>query len=62
VQALHHGQDEGGRLAGPGLGTGEQVATRENEWDGLGLDRGGVRVALAGHGTEELGRQPETIE
>jgi hypothetical protein len=33
VQALHHGQDEGGRLAGPGLGTGEQVATRENEWD-----------------------------
>ena len=62
VQALEHRQHEGGRLAGPGLGAGEDVATGEDERDRLRLDGGGFRVALLGDGTEELGRQPEGIE
>ena len=62
VQPLEHRQDEGGGLAGPGLGAREDVASSEDEGDGLGLDRGGFRVALVGDGAEELGRQPETIE
>ena len=62
MEALEHRQHEGGRLAGAGLGAGEDVAAREDERDGLGLDGGGFRVALVGDGTEELGRQPELIE
>ena len=62
VEALDHRQHEGGRLAGPGLGSGEHVAARQDERDRLGLDGRGFRVALLGDGTEELGRQPETIE
>ena len=62
VEQLQHGQHEGGRLAGAGLGAGEHVATGEHERDRLGLDGGGFRVALLGDGTEELGRQPEVIE
>ena len=62
VEQLEHGQDERGRLAGAGLGAGEHVATGEHERDRLGLDRGGLGVALLGDGTEELGRQPEVIE
>ena len=62
VEQLEHGQHEGGRLAGAGLGAGEHVATGEHERDRLGLDGGGFRVALLGDGTEELGRQPEVIE
>ena len=38
VQALDHRQHEGGRLAGAGLGAGEEVAAGEDERDGLGLD------------------------
>ena len=38
VQALEHRQHEGGRLAGAGLGAGEQVAAGEDERDGLRLD------------------------
>jgi hypothetical protein len=62
MQALEHRQDERGRLAGPRLGAGEDVATGEDERDRLGLDGGGFRVALLGDGAEELGRQPELIE
>ncbi len=62
VEQLEHRQHEGGRLAGAGLGAGEQVATGEDERDRLALDGGGFRVALVGDGTKELGRQPETIE
>ena len=62
VQPLEHRQDERGRLAGPGLGAGEHVAAGEDERDRLGLDGGGLGVALLGDGAEELGRQPETIE
>ena len=62
MEALDHGQDEGGRLAGAGLGAGEHVAPGEDERDRLGLDGCGLRVALAGYGAEEFGRQPELIE
>ncbi len=62
MEALEHGQDEGGRLAGPGLGAGEHVAALQDERDRLLLDGGGFRVALLGHGAKELGRQPEGIE
>ena len=41
---------------------GEHVAALEDGGDCRGLDRGGDRVALVGHGEEQLGRQPETIE
>ena len=44
--ALDDGEREGGRLAGAGLGDAEQVAAFEQGRDGLGLDRGGDRVAL----------------
>ena len=62
VEGLDDRQHEGGGLAGPGLGAGEDVAALEDHGDRGGLDGGGFRVALIGHGTEELGRQPETIE
>ena len=62
VEALEHRQHEGGRLAGAGLGAGEQVAAGEDERDGLGLDGRGLGVALVRDGAEELGREPEVIE
>ena len=62
VQQLEHRQHEGGRLAGAGLGAGHEVATCQDERDGLLLDWGRHRVALIGDGAKELGRQPETIE
>ena len=62
VQSLQHGQDEGGGLAGARLGTSEQIAPFEDEGDGLDLDGRGLAVALVGHGTEGLGRQPKGIE
>ena len=48
VEALEHRQHEGGRLAGAGLGAGEEVAAGEDERDRLGLDGGGFGVALRG--------------
>ncbi len=62
VEQLEDRQDEGGRLAGAGLGAGEHVAPGEDERDGFGLDRGGLCVALGGDRAEKLGRQPESIE
>ena len=62
VEALEHRQHEGGRLAGAGLGAGEHVAAGEHERDRLGLDGGGLGVALPRDGAKELGRQPEVIE
>ena len=56
------GQDEGGGLAGPGLGGGEDVAAGEDERDGGCLDRGGGLVALLGDDLEEIGRQAERVE
>ena len=62
MEALQHRKDEGGRLAGPGLGAGEDVATFEDERDRLGLDGGGFGVALLGDDANKLGRQPKGIE
>jgi hypothetical protein len=63
MEALEHRQHERGRLAGPGLGARRGTSRPvEDERDGLCLDGGGFRVALVGDGTEELGRQPESIE
>jgi hypothetical protein len=62
VEALQHRQDERGRLARPGLGAGQQIATGKDQRNGLALDGRGLGVALLRHGAEELGRQPETIE
>ena len=61
VEQLQHGQHEGGRLAGAGLGAGEHVAAGEHERDGLGLDGGGFGVALVRrHGGARA--QPKVIE
>jgi hypothetical protein len=62
AEALEHGQHEGRRLAGAGLGSGHEVAAGEHERDGLGLDRRGHGVALVGDRAQELGRQPEIVE
>ena len=59
AQALEHRQHEGRRLAGAGLGAGHQVAAGEHERDGLGLDGGGLGVALVRDGAEKFGREPE---
>ena len=48
VEQLEDRQDEGGGLAGAGLGSGEQVAAGEDDRDRLALDRGGLGVALVG--------------
>ena len=62
MQALEHRKDEGGRLAGPGLGAGEDVTSFEDERDRLGLDGGWFGVALLGDDADKLGRQPKGIE
>lgn len=52
VHALEGGDDEGGRLAGPVLGTGEDVATGEGDGDGLFLDgRGSLELRARGSAT-----------
>jgi len=61
-QPLEDGQDEGGRLAGSGLGAGKKIAAGEHERDRLTLDRRGLGVALVRDRAEEFGRQPEDIE
>ena len=62
AEALEHRQHERGRLAGAGLGAGHEVAAVEDERDRLGLDGGGLGVALVRDGAEEFGREPESIE
>ena len=61
-QAVEDGQREGRRLAGPGLGGGEDVAAGEDEGDGGCLDRRRGGVALFGDGLQQIGRQAERIE
>ena len=55
-------QREGRGLARAGLGGGEDVATLEDEGDGLGLDRRRGFVTLLDDGLEEVGRQAERVE
>jgi hypothetical protein len=58
-QALQERQDEGGGLAGAGLGQGFEVAPAKDVGDGLRLHRRGRGVALLANGAQELGRQAE---
>jgi len=46
-------------LAGAGLRGAEQVASREDDRDGLKLDRGGLGVALLRDSAEQLGAKAE---
>ena len=62
VQTLEERQDEGGGLAGPGLGAGQHVAAGQHERNRLGLHGGGLGVALRGDRAEKLGLKPELIE
>ena len=61
-EALKDRQHEGGRLAGAGLGAGEQVAPVEDERDRLALDGGGFGVSLARDSAEQVGLEPEGRE
>ena len=56
-EALQHRQHEGGRLAGAGLGAGQQVTAGEDERNRLALDGGWFGVALRRDGAEQVGRQ-----
>jgi hypothetical protein len=61
-ETLQHRQREPGGLAGARLGRGEQVASRENDGNGLRLDGSGLGVALLGDGAEQLGGKAEILE
>ena len=61
-QALEDRQGEGGRLAGAGLGGGEEVAALEDERDRPLLDGGGLRVALLRDRAKDVGREAEGVE
>lgn len=49
-----HGQQEGDGLAAAGLGDADEVSARHDGGDGLGLDRGGLIVAVPGEGTKDV--------
>jgi len=59
---LQQGKSKARGLAGAGLRRGEEVASREDDGDGLGLDGGGFGVALLRDGTKQLGQQPEAFK
>jgi hypothetical protein len=62
LEELQHRQREARGLPRAGLRGGEQVAAGENDGDGLGLDGGGLGVALLGDCLEQLGRKAEIFE
>src|SRR5204863_2903855 len=61
-EALEHGEDERGGLAGAGLGAGHEVATGQHVGNCLTLDGSWIGVALRRDGTEQSGRKPECRE
>jgi hypothetical protein len=61
-EALQQRQREARGLAGAGLRGAEQVASRENDRDGLQLDGGGLGIALVRDCAEELRAKPERFE
>src|SRR3989337_1055857 len=61
-EPLKNGEDEGGGLAGAGLGAGEQVAAFEHERNRLALNGSGFGVALARDNAQQVGREPEDRE
>jgi hypothetical protein len=61
-EALQERQGEAGGLAGAGLRGAEQIASREDDGDGLRLDGGCFGIALLRDGAKQLGQQPEAFE
>jgi hypothetical protein len=59
AEFLQYRQNEGGGLTRAGLRAGEYVAIGKNGGDGLALNRARRRIALFGHGAQQLGREPE---
>jgi hypothetical protein len=53
IVSVQHGEGEGGGLAGARLGAAEEVMAFENGRNGLGLDGGGIFVALLTHGFQD---------
>jgi hypothetical protein len=62
AKAIEDRQRERGRLAGAGLGGGEDVAALEDEGDGGRLDGRWDGISLLHDGSEEIGRQAELVE
>ena len=54
-------QQEGGRLAGAGLGGGDEVAAGEDGRDGLGLDGRRLGVAHFAGGLHQCGCRPRAL-
>ena len=52
-QQVQHGQGEGRRLAGAGLGAAQQVLALQHRGDGPRLDGGGLFIAGLGHRPQE---------
>ena len=61
-EPLEQRQCETGGFPGAGLGCGEQVASLQDQGNRLGLDRGGVIVALFGYGTQQFGLKAEGVK
>ena len=61
-QLLHHRQQERGRLAGAGLGGGDEVAAGLDRRNRLGLDGGGSVITEFEDVTQEGGRQTELLK
>jgi hypothetical protein len=61
-QQLQQGQDETGGFAGSGLRAGQNVATLQDDGNGLRLDGGGFGVAFVGNSTDQLGTKAERFK
>jgi len=56
---LQDRQGEPGGLAGAGLRGAEQIASCEDDGNGLELDRGGLGITLLRYSAEQLGPEAE---
>jgi hypothetical protein len=61
-QQLQQGQGKTCRLAGTRLRAGQYIATFENDWNSLRLNRCGLRVAFVGNSTDKLGTKAERFK
>ena len=61
-EPLQHGQREARGLAGAGLRGAQQVASREDDRNGLGLNGGGFGITLLRDSAKQLGQEPEAFE
>ena len=59
---IDHRQDEGGGLSRARLGASEDIATHQDDGDGLLLDERGRRIALVGNCLQYRGAQPQTLK